>query len=479
MTPASWNRMQHGSPAWGEKTRVIMRAWMWAFVAAMGWGAMLAAFATRVRPDSRSPWGRGAVVVGPELPAELAQTGHATRMRLRNLPAIERTEAILGVLRQVAKDKAADLELGLRPRLLLLPLDKAGIDASSLQSGSMPIPGRDQVIAGASAAHHDRVMADDRELDVVGVLKPEFALVRNDYLVPPSEKTEALFPDGDPSVHPATLVQLTSHDLRDRQVLQKLQKSLPAPKYKLLMPMEWLEPKTYYLYLGGLAAFLLGGSGALIGLFRGLAARARRRSPDGGDDHGNELADPAKSPAPPVWWASPLIEMERRPRLVWGVHLVYFGFVIAGSVLVYNLHDVQAILLSNVADALGASSGPLATAARAYGTGSIIRAAAVTFVINFFLGSLLMITLPSIVVPGSGIFMAATSLRPLGLSPCPQYDGVGICHAAALRDHASGRGRLHPGHALRSVDSNLHLSIKPGRNTAVPLRPRALAQCAG
>ena len=140
-----------------------MRAWSWAFVAAMGWGAMLAAFATRVRPDSRSPWGHGVVVVGPELPAELAQTGHATRVRLRNLPAIERTEAILRMLSQVDKDKAADLELGLRPRLFLLPLDKAGIDASSLQSGSMPVPGRDQVIAGASAAHNDRVTAGDRD----------------------------------------------------------------------------------------------------------------------------------------------------------------------------------------------------------------------------------------------------------------------------------------------------------------------------
>ena len=44
--------------------------------------------------------------------------------------------------------------------------------------------------------------------------------------------------------------------------------------------------------------------------------------------------------------------MEQRPRPVWGVHLVYFGLVIASSVLVYQLPDIQAILLSNVNDAL-------------------------------------------------------------------------------------------------------------------------------
>ncbi len=310
-------------------------------------------------------------------------------------------------MRQVAKEKAIRLELQLCPKLILLPLEGARINGSSLQSGRLPEAGRNEVIAGASAAHKDRVTAGERPLDVVGVLKPEFALFRSDYLIPPSEVAKTLFPDGNPSVHEATLVQLTSEQVHNHHFLGKVEKSLPAPSYTVLVPTEWLQRETYFAYLGGLAAFLLGGSGTLIMLFRGLAARARQPSLGNHFDDFENQAEPALDQARPRWWAMPLFEMERRPRLVWGMHLVYFGFVIAGSILVYSLHDVQALLLSSVGDALSARSGPLAAAAQAYASGTIFRAAAVTFAINFFLGSLLVLTLPSTIVPGSGIVMAA------------------------------------------------------------------------
>jgi hypothetical protein len=123
------------------------------------------------------------------------------------------------------------LEPQLRPKLILLPLDAAGIDASSLQSGRLPEAGRDQVVAGASADHKDRVRAGERDLEVVGVLKPDSALLRNDYLIAPSDAANALFPEGDSSVHAATIVQLTSEQFHDRQVLEQLEKSLPDSKY--------------------------------------------------------------------------------------------------------------------------------------------------------------------------------------------------------------------------------------------------------
>ena len=51
-------------------------------------------------------------------------------------------------------------------------------------------------------------------------------------------------------------------------------------------------------------------------------------------------------------------------------------------------------------------NGVLAMAGRAYGSGNMIHAALVTFLINFFLGSLAMITLPSFIVPGCGGLLA-------------------------------------------------------------------------
>ena len=68
-----------------------MKAWWWLLVAAAGWGVMLAAYATRARPDPHAPWAHGMLVIGPDLPADLAQTGQATRVRLR-LVAGQRTD---------------------------------------------------------------------------------------------------------------------------------------------------------------------------------------------------------------------------------------------------------------------------------------------------------------------------------------------------------------------------------------------------
>ena len=301
----------------------------------------------------------------------------------------------------------------------MVPFDTVGIDAGSLQSGRLPDARTDQVVAGAKAPDMATITAGDRTLAVVGVLKPEFALLRDDYLIPRSDHAAGLYPDGDASVHPATIVQLTRAQAQDRHIREQLGKHLPSPRYSVLTPPERLEPKTYYVYLGGLAAFLLGGSGALIGLFRGLAVRVQGAS-TGGDETRDEVAGLAATErARPRWWAAPLIEMEKRPGLVWGVHLVYFGLVIAASVLIYNMPDIQTVLLSGVRDALGGSSGPLAAAGQAYGSGNIARAAGVTFAINFFLGSLLMLTLPSIVVPGTGTLIAAVRALLWGLLLAP------------------------------------------------------------
>ena len=129
-----------------------MKAWSWVIFAAVGWGVMLAAYNTRAQPDRGAAWAYGLFVIGPPLPPEIAQTERAIPVRLRLVPAVERTESILKVMSQLAKDKAANLESQLRPKLILLPLAEAGIDASSLQSGRLPEAGRDQVIAGPSAA---------------------------------------------------------------------------------------------------------------------------------------------------------------------------------------------------------------------------------------------------------------------------------------------------------------------------------------
>jgi hypothetical protein len=93
-----------------------MKAWAWLVVAAAGWGVMFEAYATRAKPGPTDTAAYGLFAIGPEVPVDVAQTGRATRVNLRSLPAIERTEAILKAMSQVAKDKATSLEFELRPQ---------------------------------------------------------------------------------------------------------------------------------------------------------------------------------------------------------------------------------------------------------------------------------------------------------------------------------------------------------------------------
>jgi hypothetical protein len=383
-----------------------MRSWWWVLIAAAGWGVMMGAYITRARSDPSSPWAHSLLVVGPDLPDNPADIAQKTKLRLRLIPATEMAEGMIQGVSLVDTKLGLKLALKLRPKLFLWPTDGAKIEASALQSGRLPEAGRDEIIAGASAAHLDRLEVGDQTLKVVGVLKTGSDLLQNSYLLPSSERANALFGELEPSARAATLVQLTAQQLDDRKFLSKLQNDLPSATYTLLMPVDWLDSRTSYLYLAGMAAFLIGGAGSLIGLFRALANSALRSALARNVSQLFEPAETAESKPRPPWWAVPLLEMAERPRLVWGVHLAYFGLVILGSVIVSQFPEVQSILLTNVGEALGASSGPLAHAARAYATGNILYAAAVTFVINFFLGSLLVLTLPSVIIPGSGILMA-------------------------------------------------------------------------
>jgi hypothetical protein len=411
-----------------------MRAWQWAIVAAIGFGVMYTAYTMRARPDPNAPWASGLLVIGPDLPADLEKTVRHTPVRLRLLPAPDRTEVILNVMKQLAKEKAAALERRVRPKLIVLSLDRARITAASLQSGRMAEAGRDEIIAGPRVPSDDELKVGDRTLKVVGSLKPDAIILRDTYLLPESAAAKSLLPEGDASVLSGAIVPVTPEQFKAGEMLKRLEQDLPQSKYTNLMPIERLDPSAYYAYLAGLGVFLLGGSGALIGLFRGLAARAQRLSLVSKDKPFDDAFEPAVDKAVqdsvagasldvpqtrPRWWASPLLEMAQRPRLVWGVHLSYFGLVILGSVLIYNMPDVQGLMLSGVSEAFAAPSGPIGATGRAYASGNIPRAAAATFMVNFFLGSLLVLTLPSIIVPGSGTFMAALRSLMWGLLLAP------------------------------------------------------------
>ncbi len=75
---------------------------------------------------------------------------------------------------------------------------------------------------------------------------------------------------------------------------------------------------------------------------------------------------------------------------------------------IYQLPALNTVLMAAIQGELSSKGqGVLAVAGRAYGSGNMIYAAVVTFIVNFFLGSLAMITLPSMIIPGVGAPLAA------------------------------------------------------------------------
>jgi hypothetical protein len=111
-------------------------------------------------------------------------------------------------------------------------------------------------------------------------------------------------------------------------------------------------------------------------------------------------------------------------RVVWefrrsyvALNLVYYGLVAAAMVYVAFDRDVQKAVIEQVKTDI---RGPFAPVMRAYETG-VLPAVAVTFAVNLLIGSAAMITLPSLVIPFSGILVGATRAFMWGLlfSPMP------------------------------------------------------------
>jgi len=284
-----------------------------------------------------------------------------------------------------ASGSRAVLEARLRSKLIELPIDAMSLLAGRLGEGRLPKPGKDEVLSGSQAPPEDHLSVAGRTLKVVGVLQPSVGLFADSYLVPKHGNSAAIFPKGDSAVQPVEVIRMSAGEFGNRKILAQVIEAFPRESFILLVLEVRSGPGAFALYLGGQVLFLLGGTGLLIGLYRWLSGR--------------------------VTWpvlAEPLQELARRSRLVWGVHLVYFGLFVVGAVAIYQLPALHTLLMTAVQGELSSKGqGVLAVAGRAYGSGNMIYAAAVTFSVNFVLGSLAMITLPSMIIPGSGALLAA------------------------------------------------------------------------
>jgi len=110
------------------------------------------------------------------------------------------------------------------------------------------------------------------------------------------------------------------------------------------------------------------------------------------------------------------------------LNLVYYGLVVCGMVFTAFDRSVQRELLAAVGNAL--TQGPLAGVASAYTTGQTLSAIAMTFAINLVVASFISITLPSLIVPFSGLLVGLVRALTWGLLFSPPTLAVGGREAA-------------------------------------------------
>jgi hypothetical protein len=147
-----------------------------------------------------------------------------------------------------------------------------------------------------------------------------------------------------------------------------------------------------------MALLLLGGCLALFTLYCILADKIRNK-----------------------WLRLPLAEIRKYKYLFIAMNLIYFGTVLLFMLVSFAVPELQSCFLVGVASEITEGSGPLAIAGKAYMSKNILLAAVATFAINFPLGSLLVITLPSIIVPGSGVLVAGFRSMLWGLILAPAF----------------------------------------------------------
>ena len=135
----------------------------------------------------------------------------------------------------------------------------------------------------------------------------------------------------------------------------------------------------FHVYLGGMALFLLGGSGLFIRLFEYLSTVRRLRG-----------------------FRLPMIETRRYRRLFIGAHLLCFGTALLFMELAFFAPETQREFMGMVSRVATHGRGLLRPAIAAYFAKDVLMAMLITVVNNFFLASVLTAMLPSLLVPGIG-----------------------------------------------------------------------------
>jgi hypothetical protein len=99
--------------------------------------------------------------------------------------------------------------------------------------------------------------------------------------------------------------------------------------------------------------------------------------------------------------ACELVHENKRAYIIFNI--AYYGLIVIFMIVSAFNQPLQDELLKTVGSSF--MTGPLAVVGQAYGNAEVLKAIGLTFVVNLLLGSLAVITIPSLLIPFSGLLM--------------------------------------------------------------------------
>ena len=366
----------------------------WLVVAIVGLALMAFSYYKYEYEPDDSPWENVFMYIGAGDPNCEVEGLEYDQRPVHLLPLTGRAKTFT----QMAKGFGAHVEwayrIAFQEKVILCSDISNDFTGEMLEWGQLPAGGKDEVLAGYTARHRDEINVDGRAFKVVGQLKKGVSVFANSYLVGEGAAAEELFQPG----QSAYILRLSGEQVGDFEFGKQLKGAFPRPRFTAYMPLIRTQPAAFFIYVGGLALLLLGGCLALFALYCILADRIRNK-----------------------WLQLPLAEIRKYKHLFIAMHLVYFGAVVVFMLVSYAVPELQSCFLVGVSSQLTEGSGILGIAGEAYASKNMLRAAVTTFAINFPFGSLLCITLPSIIIPGSGALIAGLRASLWGLILAPSF----------------------------------------------------------
>lgn len=373
----------------------------WLIVVAIGFVLMAFSYFNYQYQAGPNPWKDAFMYIGKADPNSEAEGLEYVKRPIRLLPISPQAQKFTKLAHNFGSHIEKSYRVSYQEKLILYSDIAADFKEQTLKWGRLPNPGANEVVAGYYASSKDEIAIDGQVFKVVGQLKKEVRLFVDSYLFGDSAAAGELFNPDYEAVQNAYILQLPREQLVDLQVREQLKKAFPKSQFATYAPLIRTEQVPFYLYILGMALLFLGGSVVLFRVYCFLSKRIDNK-----------------------WLRLPLAEIRKFKRLFLSLHFIYFGVAVLFMIVAYLLPELQVCLLAGIKSQVADGSGPLGVVGKAYMSKSIPVAAVVTFLINFFLGSLAYITIPSIIIPGVGILAAVFRASMWGLLLAPNFDAL-------------------------------------------------------